>query len=159
MRRSLGLGSQRLLNSLAPSAGTQSPRNNANVTLCLHWDKMGGKKRTCLHASVQTHLQSACHKPRKPISSVLMGRRREWDCNCRFPDNKSSQADGSKGSSCDKLESLSVVQHPAWSIQGAQGLYYWTYEGSSPIYFLGNNQDHMTDMVRALAFFVRMAKY
>lgn len=52
MRRSLGLDSQRLLNSLAPSAGMQSPGNNANVTLCLLWDKMGKKEEP---ASMQAY--------------------------------------------------------------------------------------------------------
>lgn len=153
----LGLGSQRLLNSLAPSAGTQSPRNNANAALCLHWDKKGGVGGSPMQAVVQTHLPSACHKPVKPIvSSVLVGRG-EWDC--RFPDNKPSQANGSKGSSCGKLESLSVAQHPAWAVQGAPGLYCWTCEGISPAYFAGSSQDQMIDMVRAWAFFMRVAKY
>lgn len=155
MRRSLGLGSQRLLNSLAPSAGMQSPRNNANVTLCLRWDKMGKKKR--LPAGVQTHLHSACHKTVKPINSVLMGRRREW--GCRFPDSKPSQANGRKGGSCDKAGSLAVVRHPARRVQGAQGLCYLTCEGISPAHFPGSNQDQMTDMVKAWAFFVRVAEY
>jgi len=74
-------------------------------------------------------------------------------------DNKPSRGKGSKGSSCDKLESLSMAQHTAWSVEGTQRLYYLTYEGISPEYFPGCNQDQMTDMVRAWAIFVRVAKY